>query len=463
MRSSPRHWIGGRAKRLALCIGMLPLDIPQGGVSMSYIHVDEIHSHDYTDHHDHEHPHDYTDHHDHEHSHDHTDHHDHGHGHHHGHADHRDDVHSHHHGHGHHHDHTHGMAKKTLRTAFFLTCVILLASFIGGLLAHSLALLSDATHTLTDLFAIGMAWFAAEQAERPSNDYKTFGYHRVGILAAFLNAITLIVIAVIILWEAIQRFQHPEPVEPFILFFSTTIAIAINLFIGFGLRKEDHNLNVRAAALHVFGDVGVSASVIVAGGIVLLTGWMFVDPMLSVIVALWLAFGTRDIIRETVDILLESVPKHISLKDLVADIQKVAGVKAVRDLHVWSVSREMSALSCHVLIDDLPQSESAHILHLLNDLFRGKKYRIDHATIQFEWSQNQVFVCQNGSCFEASPSHDHHHDDTHGHDHRHDHEQVVIACANSYANGTFSKRESLSRIRTIRVRLEPLDVASPDH
>ena len=149
--------------------------------------------------------------------------------------------------------------------------MILLASFIGGLLAHSLALLSDASHTLTDLFALGMAWFAAEQAERPSNDYKTFGYHRVGILAAFLNAITLIVIALFILWEAIQRFQHPEPVQPFIIFFSATVAIAINLFIAFGLNKEDHNLNVRAAALHVLGDIGVSAAVIVTGVIVLVT------------------------------------------------------------------------------------------------------------------------------------------------------------------------------------------------
>jgi cobalt-zinc-cadmium efflux system protein len=435
---------------------------------MSHIHVDEAKPHGHTDRHDHEHRHDHMDRHDHEYHRDHTsiydsikhiDHEDHNH--------HED--HGHHHGHGHHHDHTHGMAKKTLRTAFFLTCVILLASFIGGLLAHSLALLSDATHTLTDLLAIGLAWFAAEQAERPPNEYKTFGYHRVGILAAFVNAITLIVIAVIIFWEAIQRLQHPEPVQPFIIFVSATIAIAINLFIGFGLRKEDHNLNVRAAALHVFGDVGVSVAVIVAGGIVLLTGWTFVDPLLSIAVALWLAWGTRHIIRETVDILLESVPGHISLKDLVADMQKVAGVEAVHDLHVWNVSSGISALSCHVLIDDLSQSESTRILYALNDLFRGKKYRIDHATIQFECSQSQVFVCENGCCFKSSNpqvhdhSHEHVHDHSCGHDHSHDqtcehgHERVVVGYANSYANGEFVKRESRSRIRTVRVRLEPLD------
>lgn len=345
-----------------------------------------------------------------------------------------------------------------------------MSSFIGGLLAHSLALLSDATHTLTDLFALGMAWFAAEQAERPSNEYKTFGYHRVGILAALLNAVTLIVIAVIILWEAVQRFQHPEPIQPLILFCSAAVAIAINLFIGFGLRKEDHNLNVRAAALHVFGDVGVSAAVIVAGLVVLVTGWTFVDPLLSVVVALWLAFGTRQIIRETVDILLESVPKHISLNDLVADMQKVAGVKAVHDLHVWSVSSGISALSCHVLIDDLSQRESAHILQLLNGLFRGQKYRIDHATIQFECIQSQVSACEGGCCFLSSRTNGHSHDHAHEHDQTDDlchdssyecnHEPAVMACINSYADKEVSKRETRSRISAIRVRLEPLDAVS---
>jgi cobalt-zinc-cadmium efflux system protein len=314
---------------------------------------------------------------------------------------HSDEEYHHEHMHGgrHHHDHTHGMTKKSLRTAFFLTCLILLVGLIGGLLAHSLALVSDAAHTLTDLFALGMAWFAAKQAERPSDKYKTFGYHRVGILAALLNALTLLLIAVVICWEAIQRFQHPEPVQPFIMFAAASIAIVINLFIGFGLRKEEHNLNVRAAALHVFGDVGVSAGVIVAGVIVLITGWTFVDPLVSIGVALLLAFGTWGIIRETTNILLEAVPQGISLEKLKADMHKVEGVQAVHDLHVWSVSNGMPALSCHILIDDLPPSESAHILHLLNALLR-ETYHIDHATIQFECGQMQIACrCAAGECY----------------------------------------------------------------
>src|SRR5947209_1304813 len=153
------------------------------------------------------------------------------------------------------HNHTHSMAKRTLRLAFFLTIIILVAELVGGFLANSLALLSDAGHVVTDLFALGLAWFAIVQAERPANEHKTFGYHRVGILAALVNAVTLILIAFAITWEAIQRFQHPEPVQPLIMFLSAGIGIAVNLFIGFGLQREGHSLNVRAAALHVFSDV----------------------------------------------------------------------------------------------------------------------------------------------------------------------------------------------------------------
>src|SRR5437868_14378174 len=173
---------------------------------------------------------------------------------------------------GHNHNHTHGMAKQALRLAFFLAIVILVAELVGGIVSNSLALFSDAGHVVTDIFALGLAWFATVQAERPANARKTFGYHRVGILAALVNAVTLIVIALVISWEAVQRLQHPEPVQPLVMFLAAGIGIAVNLFIGFGLHKESDNLNVRAATLHVFGDVGASAAVIVAAIIILLTG-----------------------------------------------------------------------------------------------------------------------------------------------------------------------------------------------
>jgi cobalt-zinc-cadmium efflux system protein len=305
------------------------------------------------------------------------------------------------------------MARQSLRLAFFLTLIILLASCVGGLLSHSLALLSDAGHTLTDIFALGLAWFASSQAERPSNERKTFGYHRVGILAALINGSTLIVIALVIAWEAIQRFHQPVAVNPLIMFLSAAIAIAVNLFIGFGLRKEDHNLNVRAAALHVFGDVGASAAVIVAGVLILLTGWTILDPILSMGIALFIAVGAWRIVRETTDILLEAVPREISLQALVSDMKDVEGVKDVHDLHVWCITSGMTALSSHVLIDNLPASDSDIILRELNEMLQ-EKYTIGHATIQFEYYKRERVCCESGELYchlastaSAHSDHDH--------------------------------------------------------
>ena len=290
------------------------------------------------------------------------------------------------------HNHTHGMARNTLRLAFFLTLIILIVELVGGLLANSLALLSDAGHVVTDIFALGLAWFATIQAEKPANARKTFGYHRVGILAAMVNAVTLIVIAFAILLEAIQRFQHPEPVQPLIMFLAAGIGIVVNLIIGFGLFKEANNLNVRAAMLHVFGDVVASAGVIVASIIILLTGWTFVDPLLSVGIAVLIAIGAWRILRETTDILLEAVPKGLSMPELVKDMKSVEGVEDVHDLHVWSITSNMYALSCHALIADLPPSDSSAILQSLNTIL-NEKYHIGHATIQFECDPHQETYC----------------------------------------------------------------------
>jgi cobalt-zinc-cadmium efflux system protein len=289
------------------------------------------------------------------------------------------------------HNHAHGMAKQTLRMAFFLTLIILAAEVIGGYLANSLALLSDAGHVLTDIFALGLAWFATEQADRPANASKTFGYHRVGILAALANAVTLILVTLWILWEAIGRFQHPEPVQPLVMFLSAGIGIGINLFIGFGLRKEGNNLNVRAAALHVFGDVGASAAVIVAGIVILLTGWTLADPLLSIGIAGLIAFGAWRIVRETTDILLEAVPRDINLSELVRDMMRVPGVQDVHDLHMWCITSGMYALSCHALIADVPPSESNSILRSLETML-SDQYRIGHTAVQFE-SHNHEYDC----------------------------------------------------------------------
>jgi len=177
-----------------------------------------------------------------------------------------------------------------LRTAFFLSFAILAVELAGGLVSHSLALLSDAGHVLTDLFALGLAWFATVQAQRPADASKTYGYHRTGILTALVNALTLILIAGVIAYEAIRRLQAPPTVTPTFMFVSAAIGAAINLYIGLGLRSSsDGNVNVRAAMLHVFGDVAASVGVIIAGIVILLTHWYPADAVISLAIAALIA------------------------------------------------------------------------------------------------------------------------------------------------------------------------------
>ena len=283
------------------------------------------------------------------------------------------------------HDHAHGMVGAKLRLALLLTLVILAVELTGGLLSNSLALLSDAGHVLTDVVALGLAWFAARQAERPADTRNTYGYHRTGILVALANAATLIAIVVFIAVEAIQRLRQPESVTPTYMFVAAAVGIGVNLFIGFSLRAEgEANLNVRAAVLHVFGDVGASAAVIVAGLIVLLTGWYPIDPILSLVIAVLIAQGAWGVLRETVDILMESAPASVNVAQMVRDMMRVPEVEDVHDLHVWSLAGGMPLLTAHVQVkDDCTLSRCAEIITELDCLLQ-ERYAIGHSTIQLE-------------------------------------------------------------------------------
>jgi cobalt-zinc-cadmium efflux system protein len=292
----------------------------------------------------------------------------------------RDERHRHDYG----HEHTHGLARRALRLGFFLTLGVLLIEVAGGFLSGSLALLSDASHVLTDAIALGLAWFAAAQATRPADERRTFGYHRVGILTALVNGATLIVIAIAITVEAIQRLRHPEPVIPGIMIAAAFVAISVNLFIGFSLRRESaSNLNARAAALHVIGDVAASVGVVIGAVVILVTGADWVDPLVSVIIALLIAVGAVRIVREAIGILLEATPAGLSLPALARDMCSIPGIQSVHDLHVWSIASGMRALSCHAVIADLPPSGSAPILDRVTAMLRNR-YGISHSTIQFE-------------------------------------------------------------------------------
>ena len=315
------------------------------------------------------------------------------------------------------HNHSHGLIGAKLRTAFLLTVVILAVEVVGALLSNSLALLSDAGHVFTDVVALGLAWFAAHQAERPANVRNTYGYHRTGILIALLNAATLIAIVVFIAVEAIQRLQHPETVTPTVMFVAAAVGIVANLFIGFSLQAEgESNLNVRAATLHVFGDVGASAAVIVAGLIILLTEWYPVDPILSLIIGILIARGAWNVLHESIGILMESTPTTVDLAYLVKDMLRVPEVDDVHDLHVWSLAGGMPLLTAHVQVrDECSLSRCAEIITELDCLLQ-EKHGIAHTTIQLECARciESQLHCALNRPLDVAPVHDdpaqsHHH------------------------------------------------------
>lgn len=270
-----------------------------------------------------------------------------------------------------------------LRLALALTLAVLLIEFAGGLLSHSLALLSDAGHVLTDVFALGLAWFAVEQSKRPADQRRTYGYQRVSILAALLNAITLIVIVLAIAIEAVRRLMDPAPVQGGLVVATALVAIAINAFVILTLRGDDDNLNLRAAMLHVTGDVAASVGVVVAGAVILLTGWLPIDPLLSLAIAAFIAYGAWGIVRETVNLLMEGTPPEV---DLAAVTQEITGTKlvtAVHDLHVWALSSDQLALSCHIVIDDTSLGDAEHVVRDLESRLCDR-FAIGHTTIQVE-------------------------------------------------------------------------------
>ncbi len=284
------------------------------------------------------------------------------------------------------HQHAHGHADgagRKLRTAFSLTLVILAVEVAGGILGNSLALFSDAGHVLTDVFALGMAWFAAIQAQRPPTERHTFGYHRVGILAALGNALLLFVVAGLIVYEAVGRLRHPEAVQGLYMFLAAGVGILVNGYIGMGLRTEQQNLNVRSALMHVLGDAAAAGGVVVAGLIITYTAWYPADPLVSVLIAVLIAFSAWNIVRETVAILLESTPPGVNTSELIRAVLRVPGVQDIHDLHIWGITPQMPALACHLLLDDQTLSESERIVGQVRQVLEHD-FGIEHTTLQLE-------------------------------------------------------------------------------
>ena len=282
------------------------------------------------------------------------------------------------------HHHQHDITGSALRQAFGLTALILVVETAAGLASHSLALLADAGHILTDVVALGLALFAVLQAQRPADAQRTYGYHRVGILAAMANGAALILIVVAVAYEAVRRFAHPEPVNGALVIVSAMVAVGVNTFIALRLRGKERNLNVRAALLHVIGDLAASVGVIVAGLVILFTGWLYADPIVSLGITALIAVSAIRIVLDTINVLLEGVPTGIDLGEVRRTVAAAPGVNSVHDLHVWSLSGEQIALSCHVVVDEeLLAAESEHLIRNVEEAICGK-FGIGHTTIQVE-------------------------------------------------------------------------------
>jgi cobalt-zinc-cadmium efflux system protein len=302
-----------------------------------------------------------------------------------------------------------------LRFSMALTLAYVAVAFVAGLRAHSLALLSEAGHNFSDFLALLLSFAAVHFQSRPANHEKTFGYQRAGVLAAFVNASTLIAISIWIAFEAVHRLSAPIAVQPRLMIYVAAAGVAMNGVIAALLWRVARDVNLRSAFVHMAGDT-LSTAAVIAGGLgILLTGHNWIDPVLSLIIAaliLWSGFG---IVRETLNILLEGTPRGLSLAEIRAAMEAVEGVLNVHDLHVWSLNSNSSAMACHVTIADIPPSESACILVKLNHLLRDH-FHISHTTIQFE----HLGCAELDGCvvpmeeMASNPGGGHHHGHAHG-------------------------------------------------
>lgn len=268
--------------------------------------------------------------------------------------------------------------------ALFITLGFVIIEAAAGIIANSLALLTDAVHNLTDVIALALSWWAIQLTLRPAHSGKTYGYHRAGILIALFNSTTLALIALGIFYEAYQRLLSPPAVAGGLMTVVAALAFIVNLGTALLVKPgSDHDLNQRSAFIHLAGDALSTLGALVAGILIMLTGWTILDPLVSVLIGLLIVWNAWLIIRESVEILLEGTPRDIDVESMVTDIQRMDGVLGVHDLHVWSITQNMRALSAHVLVDDKPISVAAGIQRHINDMLLTR-YNIAHATLQLE-------------------------------------------------------------------------------
>lgn len=286
------------------------------------------------------------------------------------------------HNHEHGHSHSHTSNRRRLVWVIVLTVIYMVAEVVGGILTNSLALLSDAGHMLADVAALVLALLALWFAARPITLRKTYGYYRMEILAALANGVALVVISLLIAYEAFHRIKSPESVEGFDMLLIAAGGLAVNAISAWVLHSaSEENLNLRAAFLHVLGDALGSVGAIVAGLVIWQWGWTIADPIISVLMCMLILYSSWQLIRESVNILLEGTPSHINTRAVVESMQDVAGVIDVHDLHIWTISSGKDALSAHVTLE--PSASHRSTLETLQEQLR-KSFNIGHVTIQIE-------------------------------------------------------------------------------
>jgi len=302
------------------------------------------------------------------------------------------------HAHGHHHHHGAPSTDKVLKWSLAATVLFVAVQVGAGLTAGSLALLSDAGHNLTDALALGLALFGVYLQKKPADESRTYGYHRGGVLAAFVNALVLVCLSLVVFYEAWDRLRNPQPVQESVMIAVAGLGIILNVGIMSGLKSHSHDVNIRAAWIHMLGDALGSVAIIIGAVVIRQTGWYVVDPILSIIIGLLIVWTAWDVVRESLNVLLEGMPRGIALRDVIASIRCIPGVVDVHDVHVWSLGSGAHALSCHAMIQDVPPSESESILQGINTML-SKQFRIRHTTVQFEHAQCAQAV--NGCCMGA--------------------------------------------------------------
>jgi cobalt-zinc-cadmium efflux system protein len=285
-----------------------------------------------------------------------------------------------------HHHHglsdSHG-AQHWLKFAIVITLGLVITELVTGSIAHSLALISDGWHNLSDIPSLAFTWLAIYLEHKPPSQRKTFGYQRAGVLAAFVNALVLLLVATLICYDGYQRIIHPQQVVPVAMIVVGAVALVINGSITYGMVHGRSDLNVRAIFIHNLGDALSNIGIIVGALIIRLSGERIIDPILAFLIAgmiLWSAIG---IIEESVNILLESLPKNMTVNDVANVMLGVEGVREVHDIHVWSLNNRSHAIACHVRILDLPTSESEKIGERIRGIL-ASEFGITHCTIQFE-------------------------------------------------------------------------------